>query len=111
MIRRPPRSTLFPYTTLFRSPLQNGNFSVLLANLQTNYSFNRFLTLTSLIQMDTSNTQAISANFRLRYNYRPDSDLYIIYNVGTQFASIAAANPPQVRETRLAVKWTYAFAP
>src|SRR3712207_7790703 len=24
MIRRPPRSTLFPYTTLFRSPLQVG---------------------------------------------------------------------------------------
>src|SRR3712207_9130877 len=24
MIRRPPRSTLFPYTTLFRSPLQAG---------------------------------------------------------------------------------------
>src|SRR2546429_6839908 len=23
MIRRPPRSTLFPYTTLFRSPLKN----------------------------------------------------------------------------------------
>src|SRR3712207_8377574 len=25
MIRRPPRSTLFPYTTLFRSLLQNAN--------------------------------------------------------------------------------------
>src|SRR3712207_6952065 len=24
MIRRPPRSTLFPYTTLFRSRLRNG---------------------------------------------------------------------------------------
>src|SRR5256886_13438779 len=24
MIRRPPRSTLFPYTTLFRSPYWNG---------------------------------------------------------------------------------------
>src|SRR3989454_5364410 len=24
MIRRPPRSTLFPYTTLFRSPLEEG---------------------------------------------------------------------------------------
>src|SRR5256886_17489826 len=24
MIRRPPRSTLFPYTTLFRSPLEGG---------------------------------------------------------------------------------------
>jgi hypothetical protein len=95
----------------FRLPLENGNFSVLLASLQANYSFTRFLTFTSLIQMDTSNTQAVSTNFRLRYNYRPDSDLYIIYNVGTQFASIAPANPPQVRETRLAVKWTYSFSP
>src|SRR5260221_9472618 len=28
MIRRPPRSTLFPYTTLFRSPLQQRDVSV-----------------------------------------------------------------------------------
>jgi Domain of unknown function (DUF5916)/Carbohydrate family 9 binding domain-like len=95
----------------FRLPLPNGDFSVVLASLQGNYSFNRFLTFTSIIQLDTSNTQAVSANLRLRYNYRPDSDLYIIYNVGTQFASIAPANPPQVRETRFAVKWTYSFAP
>src|SRR2546427_1488905 len=26
MIRRPPRSTLFPYTTLFRSPALTGEF-------------------------------------------------------------------------------------
>jgi Domain of unknown function (DUF5916)/Carbohydrate family 9 binding domain-like len=95
----------------FRLPVPNGNFSVVLASLQGNYSFSRFLTFTSLIQMDTSNTQAVSANLRLRYNYRPDSDLYIIYNVGTQFASIAPANPPQVRETRFAVKFTYSFFP
>src|SRR5256885_6614782 len=32
MIRRPPRSTLFPYTTLFRSPVFKsfGEFSLLL---------------------------------------------------------------------------------
>src|SRR5579859_709277 len=95
----------------FRLPLPNGNFSVVLASLHGNYSFSRFLTFTSLLQVDTSNAQAVSANLRLRYNYRPDSDLYVIYNVGTQFASIAPANPPQVRETRFAVKWTYAFAP
>jgi len=95
----------------FRLPLTNGTFSVVLTSLQANYSFTRFLTFTSLVQADTSNAQAISANFRLRYNYRPDSDLYIIYNVGTQFASIAPANPPQIRETRFAVKWTYSFAP
>src|SRR5258708_17056069 len=27
MIRRPPRSTLFPYTTLFRSPLYPGEMA------------------------------------------------------------------------------------
>src|SRR2546425_4234268 len=27
MIRRPPRSTLFPYTTLFRSPVSNARRS------------------------------------------------------------------------------------
>jgi hypothetical protein len=95
----------------FRLPLPNGNFSVVLASLQGNYSFNRFLTFTSLVQMDTSNAQALSANVRLRYNYRPDSDLYVIYNVGTQFASIAPSNPPQVRETRFAIKWTYSWQP
>lgn len=30
----------------------------------------------------------VSANLRLRYNYRPDSGLYVIYNVGTQFQSV-----------------------
>jgi hypothetical protein len=95
----------------FRLPLPRGNFSVVLANLQANYSFTRFLTFTSLIQMDTANTQAVSANLRLRYNYRPDSDFYIIYNVGTQFASLAAANPQQIRETRFAIKYTYSWSP
>src|SRR3712207_7281478 len=31
MIRRPPRSTLFPYTTLFRSPLPVGSVGELWA--------------------------------------------------------------------------------
>src|SRR2546422_6644618 len=33
MIRRPPRSTLFPYTTLFRSRLARGGGARLLAQL------------------------------------------------------------------------------
>src|SRR3712207_7377036 len=28
MIRRPPRSTLFPYTTLFRSPTPDGDVGI-----------------------------------------------------------------------------------
>src|SRR2546422_11767421 len=34
MIRRPPRSTLFPYTTLFRSPLGNCSWRAALTLLQ-----------------------------------------------------------------------------
>ncbi len=91
--------------------LPEGKFSVVLASLQANYSFSRFLTTSALVQMDTSNNQAVSANIRLRYNYRPDSDLYVIYNVGTRFASLAAANPEELRETRFEVKFTYSLSP
>src|SRR2546430_10055620 len=36
MIRRPPRSTLFPYTTLFRSDdIETINTELILADLQT----------------------------------------------------------------------------
>lgn len=94
-----------------RFRLPEGDFSVDLASLQGNYSFSRFLSLSSTLQMDTANTQAVSANIRLRYNYRPDSDLFVIYNLGTQFVSLAAANPQQTRETRFAIKFTYSFLP
>src|SRR5258705_9509190 len=35
MIRRPPRSTLFPYTTLFRSVLTNGTNSLAASGIET----------------------------------------------------------------------------
>src|SRR3989442_11260529 len=38
MIRRPPRSTLFPYTTLFRSLVAKGNQSTLRDDLQLFFS-------------------------------------------------------------------------
>src|SRR2546422_1648107 len=36
MIRRPPRSTLFPYTTLFRSAAGHGLFGITLARHNPN---------------------------------------------------------------------------
>ena len=86
-----------------------GNFSVLFGSFQTNYSFSRFLTLSTLLQMDTANNQAASANIRLRWNYRPDSDLYVIYTAGQRFASLVATNPPQFYENRFAIKFTYSW--
>src|SRR2546430_7408165 len=42
MIRRPPRSTLFPYTTLFRSQLPNVRESDIRAIWYDSPAFNRF---------------------------------------------------------------------
>lgn len=94
-----------------RFTLAQGDFSVVLASVQANYSFSRALAASALVQMNTANTQAVSANIRLRYHYRPDSDFYLVYNVGERFASLAAANPPQLREQRLTLKLTYSFSP
>ncbi|SPF31643.1 conserved exported hypothetical protein [Candidatus Sulfotelmatobacter kueseliae] len=92
-------------------PASAGDFSVVVGSFQTNYSFSRFLTLSGLVQMDTANDQAVSANIRLRWNYRPDSDLYVIYTAGQRFASLTAANPPQYYENRFVIKFTYSWQP
>ena len=95
----------------FRLPVHGGDFSVLFGDFQTNYSFSRFVTLSTLVQMNTADREAASANIRLRWNYRPDSDLYVIYTAGQRFASLVAANPPQFYENRLAIKFTYSWRP
>jgi len=90
---------------------QARDFSVVFGTLETDYAFSRFLSLSTILQMDTANTQGASANIRLRWNYRPDSDLYVIYTAGQKFASLAAANPAQFYEHRFVVKYTYSFRP
>jgi hypothetical protein len=95
----------------FRLPIANGNFSVLFGGFQTNYSFSRFLTLSALLQMNTADTKAASANIRLRWNYRPDSDFYVIYTAGPSFASLTASNPPEFYQNRLTMKLTYSWRP
>jgi hypothetical protein len=45
----------------------------------------------------------------LRYTYRPDSDLFVIYNIGNQFNSLSAGNPVLLQEKRLSIKLTYSF--
>lgn len=94
-----------------RFRLPQGNFSVVVGSVEANYAFSRFLSLSALLQTDTANTRAVSANIRLRWNYRPDSDLYAIYTAGPRFASLAVENPTQFTEHRLAIKYTYSFSP
>jgi len=40
--------------------------------------------------MNMSNRKSASANIRLRWNYRPDTHLFVIYTVGQQFARVMA---------------------
>jgi hypothetical protein len=60
--------------------------------------------------MDTANTQAASANIRLRWNYRPDSDFYVVYTAGQRFASLVAEPCTILRVIDL-VKYTYSWRP
>jgi len=100
-----------PQWNRFRLPLPEGNFSVVFGALETDYAFSRFLSLSTILQVDTANVQGVSANIRLRWNYRPDSDLYVIYTAGQKFASLASTNPAQFYENRFVVKYTYSFRP
>jgi len=98
-----------PQWNRFRLP--EGNFSLVFGALETDYAFSRFVSLSTILQIDTANDQAMSGNIRLRWNYRPDSDLFVIYTAGQRFASLAATNPTQFYEHRFVVKYTYSFRP
>lgn len=103
--------SLNPQWNRFRLPVPGGDFSVVFGALETDYAFSRFLSLSTVIQVDTANAQAVNANIRLRWNYRPDSDLYVIYTAGQQFASLSAMNPPEFYQHRFVVKYTYSWRP
>jgi hypothetical protein len=96
--------------TLNSFRLPQGNFDIDLAGVEISYAFNRFVNLTTFVQSDTAQNQAVSANIRLRYTFRPDSDLYVIYNAGNRFQSLAAGNPTEVRQQKVAVKVTYSWS-
>jgi hypothetical protein len=86
-----------------------GVFNVHVGSFNTSYSFSRFLTTSLLVQVNSIDRDPLSVNFRVRWNYRPDSDLFVIYNLGNQFNSLAAGNPVLTREQRFTVKYTYSF--
>ena len=92
-----------------RFRLAGQPYDVYVGSGAVGYSFSRFLTTSALVQVNSVDNHPVSVNLRLRYTYRPDSDLFVIYNVGSQFNSIAAGNPVLTEERRLTVKLTYSF--
>src|SRR3712207_7378507 len=76
MIRRPPRSTLFPYTTLFRS-LGNEDFFSLISNTAGGYSFYKDAKFRRLTRYRYNNVPMDNDG---RYFYIKDGDT--IWNPG-----------------------------
>jgi hypothetical protein len=105
-----PNLSLAVNDTLNVFRLPQGNFNIELAGLQVSYAFTRFLNLTTFLQADTAQIQPTSANVRLRYTFRPDSGLYVIYNLGTRFQNLVAGNPLPIREQKFVVKVTYSWS-
>src|SRR3712207_7641018 len=97
MIRRPPRSTLFPYTTLFRSAICLGIICNLLANLfreaPTNLSptpikaYTVFVTGQELHQ-DRKSTRLNSSHANISYAVfclkKKKNNSYLNYHTKTQ---------------------------
>src|SRR2546426_2951966 len=75
MIRRPPRSTLFPYTTLFRSQLPEAlvmlGATIMLRGAQVSLSKYSYLTQTGLValvgSLDRKSTRLNSSHLVISY--------------------------------------------
>ena len=104
-----PRISFTATETWDRFRLAGQPYDVYVGSGTMGYSFSRFLTTSALVQVNSVDNHPVSVNLRLRYTYRSDSDLFVIYNVGSQFNSIAAGNPVLTEERRLTVKFTYSF--
>src|SRR5258707_1470843 len=65
MIRRPPRSTLFPYTTLFRSGLPLHDLGDVLRNPAVNVSGRVIISLT--FGLDRKSTRLNSSHANISY--------------------------------------------
>src|SRR5260221_8533917 len=66
MIRRPPRSTLFPYTTLFRSTIDVGRHAVALDGADVRLTAKEFLLLQYLVE-DRKSTRLNSSHTVISY--------------------------------------------
>src|SRR3989442_7441858 len=86
MIRRPPRSTLFPYTTLFRSPSYQDNTR---ASMRLTYYDDPALVGASLrpqVYRDRKSTRLNSSHVRISYAVfclKKKKKKYLLYGKGT----------------------------
>src|SRR5438105_11136121 len=70
MIPRPPRSTLFPYTTLFRSPVCRADFAMFLGEINRIEQSQDFIDVSAkveIVEVDRKSTRLNSSHEWISY--------------------------------------------
>src|SRR5215217_5977434 len=97
---RPNAHLLFDFTDSFNSVrLPQGNFTTNLFAGRVNYNFSRKLLTSALMQLNSA-ARLSAINIRLRYIYRPNSDLFVIYNQSTGAGLERSSYSFQIKLTR-----------
>ena len=74
-----PRFSVEPTYSLNRVELTQGEFTSHLVGSRVTFTATPFMFTSALLQYN-SETHSISANVRLRWEYRPGSELFVVYN-------------------------------
>jgi hypothetical protein len=74
-----PRISVEPTYSVNRADLLQGSFTTHLAGSRVTWTPTPLMFTSALVQYN-SDTHALSANVRLRWEYRPGSELFVVYN-------------------------------
>jgi hypothetical protein len=90
--------------------LPGGSFTADIASFQLDYGFSPRLSLRTLTQYN-SFTEQVSTSGRLRYTYRPGSDIYVVYDeVRSDPDILSSPFAPESHDHQLLLKVTYLFS-
>jgi hypothetical protein len=73
------RFSIEPTYSINRVDLVQGSFTTHLAGSRATWTATPFMFTSALLQYN-SGTRAVSANVRFRWEYRPGSELFVVYN-------------------------------
>ena len=102
-----PRLSLEPAYLLNVVDLAEGSFTSHLIGSRVTYTMTPMMFTSALLQYTSSN-HAVSANVRLRWEYRPGSELFVVYN---EDRDTLARRFPALANRALIVKINRLFRP
>ena len=76
-----PQISLEPGLSLNWVDLPQGRFNTTLVTTRTTYTMTPLMFVSALVQYNSSNS-TLSTNVRLRWEYQPGSELFVVYNEG-----------------------------